>query len=271
MPDNHNASEPPVLYKYMSGDRALTVLPENGNGTLRATQPASLNDPLECATRCAAVYPNKSKETQEIVGALNSIVPEHPIRATDVQTSLQQLGSQAWNDLFRRQLSRRLGIVSFASDALHPLMWAHYADSGTGVVVGYRVSTLKTLTTGYERLEAVRYHDEPPPTLGHGIFRDEGTLHAVLLIKARYWEYEHEWRLTLELRNTIGTGENDRRGYSINLCAIPNEAVAEVYFTERTPKSTVDTITDRLRDPSNRFDAGAPRKVVLAPNKYGYI
>ena len=60
----------------------------------------------------------------------------------NVHLSLQRLGSQAWNDLFRKQLSLRFGIVSFSISALDPLLWAHYADSGTSVVIGYRVSIL---------------------------------------------------------------------------------------------------------------------------------
>ena len=38
-----------TLYKYMTAERVLTCLPEVGDGTLRATQPAALNDPFECA------------------------------------------------------------------------------------------------------------------------------------------------------------------------------------------------------------------------------
>lgn len=267
---NHDTVEPVVLYKYIPSDRAAEVLPENGNGALRATQPAALNDPLECATRCTAVYPSEDLEVKEIVEALNWIVPEHPLTKSDVELSRRQLGTQAWNDLFRKQLSRRLGVVSFSSSALHPLLWAHYADSGAGVVIGYRVSTLKKMVTGYERLGAVQYMDKPPVSMGHVIFKDEGNLHVTLLTKASHWEYEQEWRLTLELKNTVGTGKSDRNGYSINICPIPNEAVEEVYITERTPKSTVDTIEDRLRNPSNRFKAGVPRKLILASNRYGY-
>ena len=74
----------------------------------------------------------------------------------------------------------------------------------------------------------------------------------------------------MELKNTVGTGKNDKIGYSINILPIPNEAVTEVYFTERTPKLVVKTIEDRLRNPSNRFKAGVPRKLVLAPDTYGY-
>ena len=105
---------------------------------------------------------------------------------------------------------------------------------------------------------------------GHGLFKDESNLHAVLLTKASYWEYEQEWRLTLELKNAVGTGKSDRNEHSINICPIPNEAVTEVYFTERTPNSTVETIETRLKNPSNRFRARGPRKLVLSPDKYGY-
>ena len=270
MANNHSPAEPTVLYKYLRADRAVEVLPENGNGALRATQPAALNDPLECATRCSAVYPTDEKEVNAIVAALNSIVPEHPLTTSAVQLSRRQLGSQTWNDLFRKQLSRRLGVVSFSRTALHPLLWAHYADSGAGVVIGYLASVLRTITTGSERLGAVQYFEEPPFTLGHAFFKDESNLHAALLTKANYWEYEREWRLTLEFKHTVGTGKRDQNEQSINICPIPNEAVTEVYFTERTPKSVVETIEARLTNPSNRFRAGSPLKLVLAPNRYGY-
>ena len=207
MASNHNTAEPAVLYKYICADRAVEVLPENGNGALRATQPAALNDPLECATRCSAVYPSDDEEVREIVGALNRIVPEHPLKNSDVQLARRQLGTQAWNELFRKQLSLRFGVVSFSSSVLHPLLWAHYADSGAGVVIGYRVSVLKTITTGYERLGAVQYLDKPPYFGGHVIFKDESNLHVLLLTKASHWKYEQEWRLTLELKNTVGTGK----------------------------------------------------------------
>ena len=37
-----------TLSKYVTARRALTCIPEVGDGTLRATQPAALNDPFEC-------------------------------------------------------------------------------------------------------------------------------------------------------------------------------------------------------------------------------
>lgn len=64
MSSTPNTAEPTVVYKYLTADRALEVLPQGGNGALRATQPASLNDPLECATRCSAVYPTEEGEVR---------------------------------------------------------------------------------------------------------------------------------------------------------------------------------------------------------------
>lgn len=152
-----------------------------------------------------------------MLDALNWVVPEHQLTKSDIQLARRQLSSQAWNDLFREQLSLRVGVVAFSSSAFHPLLWAHYADSGAGVVIGYRASVLKGITTGYERLGAVQYLKEPPINMGHVNFKDDGNLHVLLLTKADYWSYEQEWRLTLELRNTVGTGKTDTRGYSINL------------------------------------------------------
>jgi hypothetical protein len=45
-----------LLYKYVSAERALTCLPEIGDGTLRATQPSALNDPFESVTAAIGIH-----------------------------------------------------------------------------------------------------------------------------------------------------------------------------------------------------------------------
>ena len=42
-------SQPKILYKYVTSRGALNCIPEVGDGTLRATQSAALNDPFEYA------------------------------------------------------------------------------------------------------------------------------------------------------------------------------------------------------------------------------
>ena len=52
-----------LLYKYVSAERALTCLPEIGDGTLRATQPSALNDPFECSVYKLFVEADEGRAT----------------------------------------------------------------------------------------------------------------------------------------------------------------------------------------------------------------
>jgi hypothetical protein len=62
------------------------------------------------------------------------------------------------------------------------------------------------------------------------VFTEENA-NALLSFKSDHWSYESEWRLIVELSETIGTGYRDRLGYSINLLRVPNPAVVSVYYT----------------------------------------
>ena len=62
-----------ILYKYVTPRRALTCIPEVGDGTLRATQPAALNDPFECAVTTLYVIKNESEENRKLAKVLTDI------------------------------------------------------------------------------------------------------------------------------------------------------------------------------------------------------
>ena len=89
-------------------------------------------------------------------------------------------------------------------------------------------------------------------------------------MKSNLWKYEKEWRIIIQLRHTIGTGIKDDKGQPINLVRIPNEAVKEVYYTERTPRGTVKEINSRLKNPNNRFGVTHTTKLVMSEKGYGY-
>ena len=59
-----------ILYKYVTPRRALTCIPEVGDGTLRATQPAALNDPFECAVTTMYIIPDEAEENRRLAKAL---------------------------------------------------------------------------------------------------------------------------------------------------------------------------------------------------------
>ena len=98
----------------------------------------------------------------------------------------------------------------------------------------------------------------------------EPNMDIFLSMKSDHWSYEREWRLILELNETIGTGLKDRHDQPINLVRVPNHAVVSVYYTERTPPETVDLVSARLANPNNRYGVTCATKLVLSAERYGY-
>ena len=260
-----------TLYKYVTAQRALTCIPEVGDGTLRATQPAALNDPFECAVTTIYVIPDEAEENRELAKVLTEINESKPVTEEDVHRARQEHGSLFTRQLLTEQVSTRFGIVSFATDPLHPLMWSHYTTDGSGFVIGYNVAELRNLAGPKGCLRSVKYGDRPAVIMGPTVLGSpESNLQILLSMKSDHWSYEKEWRLIVELNRTIGTGETDQHGQPINLVQVPNEAVVSVHYTERTPRESVKLIRDRLAGPNNRYRAKDPRKLALFFASYGY-
>ena len=262
-----------VLYKYMSAERVLTCLPEVGDGTLRATQPSALNDPFECGlkTDFIDIGWDETKRNEEYAEVLNSIPGTDLVTADDVYRAKRRSGSLYLRDLFTAQLSQRFGIVSFTTNPRHPLMWSHYTLDGSGFVVGYEVAELWYLSNFDSSGFQVQYRSDVPEIQNYDVLRyDKGYLVGLMSFKSEYWSYEEEWRLIVELDQTIGTGKTDARGLPINLVRVPNEAVVSVYHTERTPPDTVDKIRSRLENPNNRYGTSHLTKLIASSERYEY-
>ena len=258
-----------LLYKYVSAERVLTCLPEIGDGTLRATQLSALNDPFECAVTKTFIEQNERDGNAELAKVLTSINGTSPVSENDVRKARDEYGSLYLRELLSRQLSQRFGVVSFASNPRHPLMWSHYTIDGSGFAVGYDAEQLRKLSGREGCLQPVRYYPNPIFLGGYPILNEEN-INPLLSYKSNHWSYEGEWRLIVELNETIGTGRKDPHGQPINLLRVPNTAVISVYYTERTPNEIVDEVRKRLGDPNNRYQAVRPTKLVLSETKYGY-
>ncbi len=260
-----------ILYKYVPSNRVLTCIPEVGDGTLRATQPASLNDPFECAVAPIYVFSDDAEENRELAKVLTGINPNKRVTEKDVYNARRQHGSLFTRQLFAEQVSTRFGIVSFTTDPYHPVMWSHYTTDGSGFVIGYDASALNDLAAPEGCLSMVRYGDRLPPIAGPIVLASpESNLPKLLSAKSRHWSYENEWRLIVALNRTIGTGETDRHCQPINLVQIPNEAVVTVYYTERTLDERVNLVKRRLAEKNNRYRAEIPYKLILSSDSYGY-
>ena len=261
-------SEPEVLYKYVSAERALQALPEAGNGALRATQPASMNDPRECACQLGGDDLGDVNKEERIAEGLRLLFPETRSNEREVKSAVQLFGAQAWSHLVRKRLSGRFGVVSLSASPTDPLLWAHYGDSGYGVAIGYDTSFLRQIPREHEMFGEIQYRDELPRASDFTVAEPEQKLQELMLFKSTHWRYEEEWRLILELRNTVGTGKTDGRGFSINLCPIPNEAVVEVIVTERMGLENTDALNGRLANGSYRSER--LERLVLRADSYEY-
>ena len=61
------------LYKYMTAERVLSCLPKIGDGALRATQPAALNDLFECGVASGRVGLDRQMDDMELAEVLSSL------------------------------------------------------------------------------------------------------------------------------------------------------------------------------------------------------
>ena len=260
-----------VLYKYVSSERVLTCLPEVGDGTLRGTQPSALNDPFECATTKEFIEEDSDKGNRQLSVVLTNIHDNTPVSEADVVEARERYGSLYMRELMSQQLSRRFGVISFASNPYDPLMWSHYTVDGSGFVIAYDITELKSLCCAEDWLRPIHYSKKPPFISAYPVLSDAGNILIFLACKSDQWMHEQEWRLIVELNATIGTGHRDAHDQSINLLRIPNRAVSEVFYTERTPKEVVEEIRKRLEDGNNRYGARHLTKLVLSETEYAYV
>ena len=93
----------------------------------------------------------------ELARVLTELHKTVPVTPDAVARARDRYGSLYLRELFARQMSRRFGLISFATDPFHPLMWSHYTVDGSGFVIGYRTPDMQRLAAGSERLREVTY------------------------------------------------------------------------------------------------------------------
>ena len=225
-----------ILYKYVTHEVALAILK---NSSIGFSQPMHFNDPFELE----ASYPT----------------PLHGER-TEIVTNFRILTK-------KRILKKYYGVLSLTRDPLNPLMWAHYANNHTGVVIGFDVK-IDELTSLQKNIIPIQYgnviYTSKKPTseyisqpsvrrvLGETVQFNEKDIEKqqrTFLYKPSCWAYEEEVRVVKNIKTLVdddllGFGEtaeiesgtftkieaNNRSVYCLNL---PKGAIKEVYFGVR--------------------------------------
>jgi hypothetical protein len=219
-----------ILYKYLSHASALKMIE---NSTVGFRQPNYFNDPFELS----ASYP----------------VPNSGNPSTDV---FHNLRINAEQDI----AEQKSGILSLTRQPMNPLMWAHYAENHTGMVVGID-SSIVEFTCENTNLIPVQYGSviytntkptnqylsDPNQTFlvqnGYHFQKEKlELLQRMYLYKQSCWGYEEEVRVVKRIPNEdhhdqpqTGTLTmiRDQNDIPLYLMKLPPGAIKEIYLGVR--------------------------------------
>ena len=260
-----------TIYKYLAPCRVDAIK----QFTLRATQPTALNDPFEIKPVFASVFRRDELQDhirrtdtleEELKRAFDSLPPQGKppissdqfldfLRTDGVREELGRLLGLEFDRLFEDHLPRMtdqllelmhtrlggmVGIVSFSGDPTNQLMWAHYADSHKGFVLGFDQAhpffdRRRSSSDEFFHLRPVEYFD-PLPT-----YSSMSELDGARLLCAKHgdWRYEQEQRVLVPLPEG---GDPE----AVHLINFPAAALTTVILGDRTPLSVSKEIGEVL-------------------------
>lgn len=213
---------PDVLYKYMPMKRFQTL----ASGKLWFSKLKRFNDPFDMDPQLEGDKNNDffEKVLEETHGqppnskCINGVWQSYQPTKED----LLVFGHRCVQEIF--DSFKVFACFSEVKDSL--LMWAHYAGSHSGVVVGFSAERLQSLSK--YGLIKIAYKKRRPI-----LVLKKNTNVSAFKVKGYDWAYEKEWRLQLETADC----QQDITGFVVS---IPKSAIAEVYVGCR---ATEDSIT----------------------------
>ena len=268
---------PDVLYKYAPLGRLDQGFPTS----LRATQPAALNDVMEANIRTSMESKIDRDEWYRLIAqSLRVIFGQDGLPDEELERRKDLYGDPRISTIIREYLSKFVGVVSFSANPLIPTMWAHYANN-SGLVVGYKTSVMRELGIDVRRVlylelapvyyptkdnivrlefinEARRQENTRDGKKGSGISmlgasadllelrKEWRELAKALFVKGLTWRYEEEVRLLVDLTTTRAVDQPDAERWPIRLLDVPAEAVAEVYVGFNTPRDKIQQIEEAV-------------------------
>jgi hypothetical protein len=265
------------LYKYLPPARADVL----ERASIRFTQPVYFNDPFEFSpTIGALVAPSdegafiesalsealsdKEAFAQRFYAALEEHAPFPPPEVRTVVTPEIGLAliepelrpmfeefirqathslNERWRPETREQVGRKVGVLSLTELPDNLLMWAHYAESHKGFVVGFDAEhpyfdARKHPDDMIRHLAPVVYTVDRPAAvlLNPSVAEQEHAQRfasSFFLTKSVDWQYEREWRM---LRSVDEASDRfDVNGEEVCLFAFPPDAITDVIVGCRMP------------------------------------
>jgi hypothetical protein len=198
--DTHEMTEKEVLkliprnlYKYYPiNEFTFKVLTEQA---IYFSKPSAFNDPFDCRLNITF-----GKTINQIKEHLNHYFPrlipllEHTELFNGSLKTVKEV-NEFLNTLVLSILDMQMGVTCFSEVKDSPLMWAHYAQSHSGICLEF---DMKRQSFFRDNLIPVMYFDKYPiydlkkyKPLGLG-----NLLTRMMASKSEDWDYEFEWRCT---------------------------------------------------------------------------
>lgn len=225
---------PRILYKYVG--RSSHHIDIVKTLSIRFTQPDDLNDPFDCVP---GILPpaNIARFVDDTIRRNQAFIDLHAAREHVDQARAQMIQEYSTNpkallercERIVRSNMNTLGVLSLALRNDNMPLWAHYAATHSGFVIGMRTDggplttrILDLLTEG--ELRPVIYH--PSRVM---VSCDPLELPVdVLFRKTSPWAYEEEWRVVRRLKSCDKV-INDASGVAkIHMCSIEPSTVERI-------------------------------------------
>jgi Protein of unknown function (DUF2971) len=228
-----------LTYKFMPPER-ITYLADS---LLRCTQPAALNDPLECIPILSI------EDSHRVFDQFISIQRSALLHDMINERTAGQAQWKAFEDNERRlreeleanpaklrdfffehakkNLNEHIGILSLTKRWDSMLMWSHYAASHQGFCVGFDSShVFFTNPEGDPDITAIRDVEYSRERIKVPLERGVAINFDVMFRKGLDWAYEQEQRMLFMLSGAKKTIPD--KPYCICLFHVPHDAIAEV-------------------------------------------
>lgn len=233
-----------TLYKYLTVKKADEWL--IGENSILLTPPIYLNDFLEF--RVCREPPDMEERRAMFEEIQRNAHGSLTFEEYDSSITRKEFMNGEPEDM-RKMLSKTLGVVSFSSDPLNELMWAHYGLND-GVAVGYQSSSVSEHEG--RRLSIfplgiaieVHYSNDVTP-----MKKDFSDVAHQLTKKRKCWAYEAEWRIVQNL-NEASPVTRDAKTYF----ALPakRECITHVVFGANAEQNFIERVRNWLADgPAN--------------------
>lgn len=190
-----------VLYKYRDISNANYRYVERifTHNELYFSKPLDFNDPFDCQPRFSLeastkekrdylkdrfpkIFPGLSRQQRRI--QIKSLVKTNRLADPGLLKSLE--GEH------RKRILEETGVFCLSEIPDHILMWSHYSSSHTGICIEFEASSK---TKFFSLAQRVHYQKDYPVL---NVIKDspDEILEKALLTKAKFWEYEKEWRIS---------------------------------------------------------------------------